>query len=155
MIISLENIFWGLLLSGHFRQALLYVHLHIPFCLFVLMVYTPVNNFLVMSGLFPIFQGLTSTKLRIKCLAQGHNAVPQLSLKPFDLKSDTLPLSHLAPHACAIHFKQWTHSPVVTTLLWLTVRAQLVHMCELVWPRNPFLLFFIFIQWRDTNLEQL
>ena len=33
--------------------------------------------FSVMSGLF-----LRSTKLRIKCLARGHNTVPPLSIEP-------------------------------------------------------------------------
>ena len=34
----------------------------------------PSNNFSVMSR--RVFLGWTSTKQRIKCLAQGHNAVP-------------------------------------------------------------------------------
>ena len=45
-------------------------------CLFVLMLYVPVNNFSVMLGPFPVFLGWTSTKQRIKCLAQWHNTVP-------------------------------------------------------------------------------
>ena len=35
-----------------------------------MILYIPVNNYLVMSG--PVFLGWTSTKQRIKCLAQGH-----------------------------------------------------------------------------------
>ena len=42
--------------------------------LFCLILYVLVNNFSVMSGW--VFLGWTSTKQRIKCLAQGHNAVP-------------------------------------------------------------------------------
>ena len=45
------------------------------------MLYVPVNNFSVMSGRF--------TKQRIKCLSQGHNIVPlvslELSVNDFDL----------------------------------------------------------------------
>ena len=50
------------------------------FCLFDLILYVPVNTFSVMSG--QVFLGLTSTKQRIKCLAQGHKAVPTVRLKP-------------------------------------------------------------------------
>ena len=42
--------------------------------------YIPVNHFSVMSGL--VFLGLTSTKQRIKCLAQGYNAVAPVRLEP-------------------------------------------------------------------------
>ena len=42
--------------------------------------YTPVNNFSVMQGL--VFLGLTSTKQKIRCLAQGDNAVPPVRLEP-------------------------------------------------------------------------
>ena len=68
--------------------------------LFFLVLYNPVNNFSVMSR--RVILGLTSTEQRIKCLAQGHNAVPLVGLKPqhFNLKSSPLPLSHLAPHMC-------------------------------------------------------
>ena len=45
-------------------------------CLFVLMLKIQVNTFSVMLGQFPIIQGLTNTKHRTKCLAEGHNAVP-------------------------------------------------------------------------------
>ena len=41
-------------------------------CLFDWILYVPVNNFSVMSG--PVFLGWTSTKQRIKFLAQGHNS---------------------------------------------------------------------------------
>ena len=56
------------------------------------------NSFSVMSG--QVFLGLTSTKQRIKCLAQGHNTVPLVKLKPapLDLESSTLPLGHRASH---------------------------------------------------------
>ena len=64
--------------------------------LLVLMLYILVNNFSVMSGHFPVFMGLTSIKLRIKSIAQGHNTLPPVSLEPvtLDPKSNTLPLSH-------------------------------------------------------------
>ena len=39
------------------------------------------QQFLVIPGCFPVFLGLTSTKQMIKCLAQGHNTVPPVSLK--------------------------------------------------------------------------
>ena len=48
-------------------------------CLFVLMLYIQVINFPVKLGQFPIFQGLTNTKERTKCLAEEHNAVPSES----------------------------------------------------------------------------
>ena len=49
--------------------------------LFDLILYVPVNNLnSVMSGW--VFLGLTSTKQRIKCLAQGHKAVPQVKRGP-------------------------------------------------------------------------
>ena len=50
------------------------------FCLFDLILYSPVNNFSVMSGL--VFLGLTGTKQRLMCLAQGSNAVMPVRLKP-------------------------------------------------------------------------
>ena len=47
----------------------------------MLVCYVPVNNFSVMSGHYPVFLGLTSTKQRIKFgLAQGFNTVPLVSL---------------------------------------------------------------------------
>ena len=39
------------------------------FCLFVLILYIPVNNF----WQFPVFLGWTDTKQQKKCLAQGYN----------------------------------------------------------------------------------
>ena len=49
----------------------------------VLVLYIPVDNFLVMLGQFPVFLGWTSTKQQIKCLVQGHNTVtlPVVSLE--------------------------------------------------------------------------
>ena len=49
------------------------------FCLFDLILYILVNNFSVMLG--QVFLGCTSTKLRIKCHAQGHNAVSPVRLE--------------------------------------------------------------------------
>ena len=48
--------------------------------LFDLILYIPVNNLSVMSG--RVFLGLTSTKLGLMCLAQGHNTVTLVKLKP-------------------------------------------------------------------------
>ena len=62
-------------------------------CLFDLILYIPVNIISVMSG--QVFMGRTSTKQRIKCLAQGH-AVPP-GMQPLHLDSSNLPLSHRAP----------------------------------------------------------
>ena len=47
-----------------------------------------------MSGQFPVFLGLTSTKQRIKCFAQGQNTVTQLavSLELATLRSLVNPL---------------------------------------------------------------
>ena len=47
---------------------------------FVLILNIQFNNFSVMSGWF--FLGSTRNKQRIKCLAQGHNTVPPVRLKP-------------------------------------------------------------------------
>ena len=49
--------------------------------MFLFMLQVPVINFSVMPGRFPVFLGCTSTKQRIKCLAQGHNTVPPISLE--------------------------------------------------------------------------
>ena len=46
----------------------------------LLIIYFPNNNFSVMSG--RVVLGLTSTKQRIKYLAQGHKAVSPVSLEP-------------------------------------------------------------------------
>ena len=71
---------------------------------FVLMLYVPVNMFSGMLG--QVFLGWTSTKQRIKCLAQGHNAVPHAS----NLKSSTLPRSRQAPNiVCIILFTCTIH----------------------------------------------
>ena len=51
--------------------------------MFVLMLKVPFDNFLAMSEHFPTFVGCTSTKQKIiKCLAQEHNTLPLVSLKP-------------------------------------------------------------------------
>ena len=54
-------------------------------CLFDLILYVPVNNFSVMLG--RVFQGWTSTKQGLMCLAQGHNAVAPARLEPLALWS--------------------------------------------------------------------
>ena len=57
------------------------------------------------------FLVLTSTKQRIKCLAEGLITVPLVRLEPatLNLKSSTLPLSHCAPHVVG----QWPSSRVL------------------------------------------
>ena len=45
-----------------------------------LILYVPGNNFSVMLG--QVFLGWTCTNRRIKCLAQGHDAVPPIQLEP-------------------------------------------------------------------------
>ena len=61
------------------------------------MLYFIVNNFSVISGPFPDFLGGTSTKPRLKCLAQGHKTVfsESQTCNPFDPMSNTLPLRSL------------------------------------------------------------
>ena len=53
--------------------------------LFDLIIYVPVNNLSVMSGL--ILLGWTSSKQGLMCLAQGHNAVMPVRLEPATLQS--------------------------------------------------------------------
>ena len=68
---------------------MIYYHKHIMVflsyeaCLFVLVLYIPANN-------FSVFLGLTSTKQRVKCLAQGHDNEPLVSLKLGTLRSQVL-----------------------------------------------------------------
>ena len=50
-----------------------------------LVLYVPVNNFLVMSGW--VFLGWTITKQGLMCLAQGHNAVTPVRLEPLTPRS--------------------------------------------------------------------
>ena len=61
--------------------------------LFVWILYVPANNFSVI--LWRVFLGWTSTKQRIKRLAEVHSAAPRWGSnpQPLDLKSSTLPLS--------------------------------------------------------------
>ena len=56
-------------------------------CLFVSLLYFPVNNFSVKWGWFPVFLSLTSTKQRIKYLVHKHNEVSSVSLEPATLGS--------------------------------------------------------------------
>ena len=57
------------------------------FPLFVLIFYVSVNNFSFISGW--VFLDRTSTKQRIKCLVQRHNAVPPVRLEPSTLDLET------------------------------------------------------------------
>ena len=61
-----------------------------------LILYVPVNNYSVMSGC--AFLGWTSTKQRIKCLAQEHNTVPSVRLQPTTPQS-----SHALYHWATAH----------------------------------------------------
>ena len=54
-------------------------------CLFDMILYVPINNLSVMSGW--VFLSLTSAKLGLMCLAQGHNAVMPVRLEPAALRS--------------------------------------------------------------------
>ena len=56
-------------------------------CLFVLMLYTPVNNFFSHVGTISCLPGLNQ---RIKCLAQGRNTVTLVSLKLASLNSNSI-----------------------------------------------------------------
>ena len=51
------------------------------FFLFDMILYVPVNNFLVMSERVGL-PGLNSTKQGLMCLTQGHNALTPVRLKP-------------------------------------------------------------------------
>ena len=84
--ITLEILF---IISSKVSQV---IHLS---CLLVLMFYIQVNNFSVTPG---HFLGWTSTKQRIKCLAQGHTECTWWgsNQQPLNPKSSTLPLSHCA-----------------------------------------------------------
>ena len=58
-----------------------------PVCFVCVNALQVINNFSVMSRHFTESLGWTSTKQRIKCLAQGHNTMPPLSLKLVTLRS--------------------------------------------------------------------
>ena len=63
-----------------------------------------------------IFLGLTSTKQRKKCLAQGHNAVPPLSLKPTTPQSQVKHSTTEPPRSsvCVHNLIMLSHSHNVT-----------------------------------------
>ena len=67
------------------------LHVHL---LFVWFDYVLVNKFSVMSG--QVFLGWTSTKQRIKCLAQGHNTVMARTSNPKITSLTLNQLSHCA-----------------------------------------------------------
>ena len=102
----------GILLLALFFCAVTLVVLHF-ICLFDLIIYVPVNNLSVISG--QVFLGWTSTNQGLMCLAQGHNAVTSVRLKPTALgschESSTLPLSHCAPWLVVIHLiiQSWNY----------------------------------------------
>ena len=56
-------------------------------CIFVLFLYVSVDNFSVISGRFPVLLALTSTKIKLKCLTQGLNALSPVSLEPATVQS--------------------------------------------------------------------
>ena len=76
---------WYQLRTNEARTLFFMVNLRYH-CLFVwLILYVPVNNLSVMSR--RVFQGWTSTKQGLMCLAPGHNAVTPVRLKPMALRS--------------------------------------------------------------------
>ena len=83
---------WYLIVSIPDLRTLTY------FDLFVLILKSQTNNFSVKSEQFSVSLGWTSTKQRIKCLAQGHNTVTpegvSLELATL-LQSNTLPTEPL------------------------------------------------------------
>ena len=69
----------------------------------LLMFYIPVNKFSVMSGRFPVYLGKTSAKQSMfKCLAQGHNTEPPVSLQLEIQLIPNLTLYHLSHFASLI-----------------------------------------------------
>ena len=71
-----------------------------------LILYIPVNNFSVMSG--QVLFGWTSTKQRIKCLAQGHKAVPLAAVKA---RTRNPSIRSLALYLWALYLTVWNVSP--------------------------------------------
>ena len=63
------------------------------------MLYIPFNNF---QSCPDTFLSLTSAKQRIKCLAQGHNTVPPVSLKLRDPLTPSLTFYQLSHNALLI-----------------------------------------------------
>ena len=63
----------------------------------------PISNLSVIKGW--VFLGWTSTKLGLICLAQGHNTLTPVRLKPAAPRSraSTLPLSHCPPYLWKFH----------------------------------------------------
>ena len=69
--------------------------------LFDFILYIPVNNFSNMSGL--VFLVSTSTKQGLMCLAQGHNSVTLVRLKPASPRSQ---VKHSTTEPlCSLNFK--------------------------------------------------
>ena len=104
-----------------------------------LLLNVPVTNFSVMSEHFLLFLGWTcSTKQRMKCLAKWHKAVSPVSfqLPPFDLESNTLPLSHCAPQCslsqpymhCNDARGHWYHYRILPSML--TLKTSITHPDE-------------------------
>ena len=65
------------------------------FVCFDWILYNSVNSISVISG--QVFMGLTSTKQRINCLAQGHNAVALVRIE------------HVTPRSRVKHFVKRLH----------------------------------------------
>ena len=86
--------------------------------------FVPVNNFSVMSNW--VLLGLTSTKQKIKCLAQGHNGEVLLYLQ-----SSTLPLSHCAPQTVCTQIKTDILSADNLYKVWTQIRTN--WMVVLIW----------------------
>ena len=110
---------WTTQIQYSYEPAKWYTKHNIRPCLFVLILYVQVNNFSVMST--SLFLGLTSTKQRIECLAQGHNAVLPVKLET------TPPRSQVMHSTTEPLRKYWI-------LIWLQSIVSRSWVLATVWP---------------------
>ena len=129
LVADMEDRTWVLLVAD--MEDLTWV-LHLLLCLFVfvcLILYVPVNNLSVTSG--QVYLGWTSTKQGLMCLAQGHNAVTQMRLKPRALRSwvkhsTTEPLRSHAPLVADMEALTWKFLVADTEdLIWVLLLLQI------------------------------
>ena len=83
--LTFQNILSGMLKKCQKVWIQIRTILCLSWTVFVLILYIPVNNSSVMLG--QVFLSWTSSKERIKCLAQGHNTMPPVRLEPPTLRS--------------------------------------------------------------------
>ena len=88
--------------------------------LFDLILYVPVNNFSVKSG--RVFRG---TKQELMCIAQGHNTVPPVRLKPTTPWSRIKHFTTALPDFCC----DWRFKGLG--------RSIVVKKCDLCWEFQP------------------